>query len=65
MLLNCSVVRGVGSSDAGKFADMIGFNGDPLRDVTVLERVRFVMKALKLSSSRSIIHGLICFGTVD
>jgi imidazolonepropionase-like amidohydrolase len=28
----------------GKFADLIAVDGDPLADVTVLERVAFVMK---------------------
>ncbi len=34
----------VGSIEPGRFADLIAVEGDPLRDVTVLERVRFVMK---------------------
>jgi imidazolonepropionase-like amidohydrolase len=28
----------------GSYADLIAVNGDPLEDVKVLERVRFVMK---------------------
>jgi imidazolonepropionase-like amidohydrolase len=34
----------VGTIEAGKFADVIAVAGDPLRDVTQLERVTFVMK---------------------
>ncbi|HEX8747908.1 MAG TPA: amidohydrolase family protein [Pyrinomonadaceae bacterium] len=33
-----------GSLEAGKFADIIAVEGDPLKDITVLEHVRFVMK---------------------
>jgi imidazolonepropionase-like amidohydrolase len=34
----------VGSLDPGKFADLIAVKGDPLKDVTVLENVPFVVK---------------------
>ena len=34
----------IGSVEAGKFADMIAVKGDPLKDITELERVTFVMK---------------------
>jgi imidazolonepropionase-like amidohydrolase len=34
----------VGTLEAGKRADLIAVDGDPLRDVTVLKRVPFVMK---------------------
>jgi imidazolonepropionase-like amidohydrolase len=34
----------VGAIEPGKFADLIAVAGDPLADITELERVRFVMK---------------------
>jgi len=34
----------IGSIEAGKFADIVAVSGDPLSDVTELERVKFVMK---------------------
>jgi len=34
----------IGALEAGKWADMIAVDGDPLRDVTTLEHVKFVMK---------------------
>jgi len=34
----------VGTIEAGKFADVIAVAGDPLRDITQLERITFVMK---------------------
>jgi imidazolonepropionase-like amidohydrolase len=34
----------VGSLEAGKFADLIAVEGNPLSDVTTLEHVKFVMK---------------------
>jgi imidazolonepropionase-like amidohydrolase len=34
----------VGSIEASKFADLIAVTGDPLTDITALERVKFVMK---------------------
>jgi imidazolonepropionase-like amidohydrolase len=46
----------VGTIEAGRFADLIAVAGDPLRDITELERVTFVMKGgtvYKSESSRS------------
>jgi imidazolonepropionase-like amidohydrolase len=34
----------VGAIEAGKFADVVAVAGDPLSDITELERVKFVMK---------------------
>jgi imidazolonepropionase-like amidohydrolase len=34
----------IGSIEKGKYADMIAVSGDPLMDITELERVKFVMK---------------------
>ena len=34
----------VGSIEAGKFADIVAVGGDPIADITELERVAFVMK---------------------
>jgi imidazolonepropionase-like amidohydrolase len=46
--LNASDLLGpkfqVGTLDPGKFADVIAVDGDPTKDVTTLEHVKFVMK---------------------
>jgi imidazolonepropionase-like amidohydrolase len=34
----------LGAIEPGKFADIVAVTGDPLKDITELERVRFVMK---------------------
>jgi imidazolonepropionase-like amidohydrolase len=34
----------IGSLDKGKYADLIAVSGDPLSDITELQRVKFVMK---------------------
>jgi imidazolonepropionase-like amidohydrolase len=34
----------VGTIEKGKFADIIAVSGDPLQDITEMQRVKFVMK---------------------
>jgi len=34
----------IGSIEPGKFADLIAVAGDPIADISELERIRFVMK---------------------
>jgi imidazolonepropionase-like amidohydrolase len=34
----------IGSVEKGKYADIIAVSGDPLQDITELQRVKFVMK---------------------
>lgn len=43
-VLNYNWADRVGSLERGKFADVIAVTGNPLTDVTEMERVRFVMK---------------------
>jgi len=34
----------VGTIEVGKYADIVAVPGDPLKDITVLQKVDFVMK---------------------
>jgi imidazolonepropionase-like amidohydrolase len=43
-VLNYNWAKDVGTLEVGKFADIIGVAGDPLTDITEVERVKFVMK---------------------
>jgi imidazolonepropionase-like amidohydrolase len=38
----------IGSIEKGKYADLIAVSGDPLGDITELQRVKFVMKGGKV-----------------
>ena len=43
-VLNYDWADRVGSVAKGTFADLIAVSGDPLADITEMERVKFVMK---------------------
>ena len=43
-MLNYNWVDRIGSVEKGKFADLIAVAGNPLTDISELQRVRFVMK---------------------
>jgi imidazolonepropionase-like amidohydrolase len=42
----------VGAIEPGKFADIIAVSGDPLKDITELQRVKFVMKGGQVVGNR-------------
>jgi imidazolonepropionase-like amidohydrolase len=43
----------IGSIDPGKFADIVAVDGDPLTDITVMEKVVFVMKGGEVYSNNA------------
>jgi len=43
-MLNYGIEKDIGTIEKGKFADIIAVSGNPLADVSEMERVRFVMK---------------------
>jgi len=46
----------IGSIEKGKYADVIAVSGDPLADITELERVQFVMKGGKIIRNDLSLH---------
>src|SRR5579863_1887749 len=46
----------IGSIDEGKYADLIAVSGDPLADITELQRVKFVMKGGKVIKNEMADH---------
>jgi imidazolonepropionase-like amidohydrolase len=46
----------VGAVEAGKFADVIAVDGDPLTDIKVLQHVRFVMKGGRIIKNELASH---------
>jgi len=43
----------IGSIEPGKFADIVAVDGDPLADITVMEKVVFVMKGGEVYSNKA------------
>jgi len=47
----------IGAVEPGRFADLIAVAGDPVADITELERVRFVMKGGQVIRNDFVSHG--------
>ncbi len=43
-ILNYSLGNQVGIVEKGRYADLVAVSGDPLADITEMQRVKFVMK---------------------
>jgi len=48
------LAKDLGSLEPGKYADIIAVTGDPLKDIHMLEKVRFVMKAGKIEKNTQV-----------
>ena len=48
----------VGAIEKGKFADIVAVSGDPLQDITELQRVKFVMKGGKVLKNQITVAGM-------
>ena len=46
----------IGAVEPGKFADLVAVAGDPIADITELERVAFVMKGGQVIRNDSVSH---------
>jgi imidazolonepropionase-like amidohydrolase len=60
--LNFELAHEVGFVEKGKFADIVAVSGDPLSDITELERVKFVMKGGVVFRSDPITGGAVSTG---